>query len=60
VSRFPTTTTGSSRNTIFDAASEKLSESTSAACAAEQDVIKKSLFDVFASVVLLRNSDQDK
>jgi hypothetical protein len=44
---------------IFDAASEKLSEYTSAASTTEQDIIEKGSFDAFASVVLLRYSDQD-
>jgi hypothetical protein len=45
---------------IFDAASEILSEYTSAASTTEHDIIEKGSFDAFASVVLLRYSDQDK
>jgi hypothetical protein len=45
---------------IFDHASEKLEEYTNATSSTEQDEIKKNSFNAFASVVLLRNSDQNK
>jgi hypothetical protein len=45
---------------IFEAASEKLDEYTSTTSTIKQDAIKKGSFDAFASVILLRNSDQNK
>jgi hypothetical protein len=44
---------------IFDQASEKLDEYTNTTSSTEQNKIKSS-FNAFASVVLLRNSDQNK
>jgi hypothetical protein len=45
---------------IFEAASEKLDEYTSTTSTIKQDAIKKGSFDAFASVILVRNSDQNK
>jgi hypothetical protein len=45
---------------IFDHASEKLEEYTNTTSRTEKDEIKKSSFNAFAIVVLLRNSDQNK
>jgi hypothetical protein len=44
---------------IFDQASEKLEDYTNTTSSTERDKIKKISFNAFASVVLLRNSDQN-
>jgi hypothetical protein len=45
---------------IFDEASERLSEYATATTAADKSVLKQSMFDTFASLLLLRGSDQNK